>query len=62
MLDLQQPIWFHLFRHSLATELASSKVSAFEMKSGFDWENISVADEYVSASGVTTKNISSRVW
>jgi site-specific recombinase XerD len=62
LMDLEQPIWSHLFQHSLATELASNEVSPFEMKAWFDWENISTADEYVEAVGISTKKVSSRVW
>jgi len=62
MMGFEQPIWTHLFRHSLATELAQNEVSVFEMKSWFDWEKIDTADEYVSASGVSTKKVSNRKW
>jgi len=62
MMKFEQPIWTHLFRHSLATELAQSDVSVFEIKSWFDWEKINTADEYVSAAGVSTKKVSNRKW
>ncbi len=61
-MGFEQPIWSHLFRHTLATELASREVSAFEMKTWFDWEKIDTADSYVSAAGVSTKKASSRKW
>lgn len=61
-MGFEQPIWTHLFRHSLATELAQNEVSAFEMKTWFDWERIDTADEYVSAAGVSTKKVSGRMW
>jgi phospholipid N-methyltransferase len=39
--------------------LASNEVSAFEMKTWFDWQSISTVYEYVSATGVSTKKVSS---
>jgi len=62
MMDLPQPVWSHLFRHSLATELASNGISAWELKDWFDWESIATADEYVSAAGQTTPKITRRKW
>lgn len=61
-MEFEQPIWTHLFRHTLATELAQEEVGAFEMKTWFDWEKIDTADSYVSAAGVSTKKASSRKW
>jgi len=61
-MGFEQPIWSHLFRHTLATELAQNEVGAFEMKTWFDWEKIGTADSYVSAAGVSTKKASSRKW
>jgi len=62
LMGFEQPIWSHLFRHTLATELAQNEVGAFEMKSWFDWEKIDTADSYVSAAGVSTKKASGRKW
>ncbi len=62
LLGFPQPIWPHLFRASLATELANDDVSAFELKKWFNWEKIDTADSYVSASGVSTKKITNRKW
>ncbi len=62
LMEFEQPVWTHLFRHSLATELAANEISAWEMKEWFDWEKIDTADEYVSSSGVGTKKISARNW
>lgn len=61
-MGFEQPIWSHLFRHTLATELAQNDVGAFEMKTWFDWEKIDTADSYVSAAGVSTKKVSGRKW
>lgn len=61
-MKLEQPVTTHLYRHTLATELANDEVSAFEMKTWFDWENIATADKYVTAAGVTTKKVSGRKW
>jgi len=61
-MGFEQPIWSHLFRHTLATELAQNEVGAFEMKTWFDWEKIDTADSYVSAAGVSTKKASARKW
>lgn len=61
-MKLGQPVWTHLFRHTLATELAQNDVGAWEMKTWFDWESINTADEYVSSAGLSTKKVSGRVW
>jgi site-specific recombinase XerD len=62
MLDLEQPVWSHLFRGTLATEMAEDEATAFQLKSWFDWENIATADEYVTKAGVSTKKLSDRMW
>jgi len=59
-MGFKQPIWSHLFRHTLATELAGENISTFELKSWFDWESIVLADKYVSRAGVLTDKISRR--
>lgn len=62
MLGLEQPVSCHLFRHTLATQMAEDGATAWELKSWFDWENISTADEYVSSAGMSTKRLSDRKW
>jgi site-specific recombinase XerD len=59
-MGFRQPIWSHLFRHTLATELAMENFTPFELKSWFDWESIVLADKYVSRAGITTDKISRR--
>ena len=61
-LDLPQPVWTHLFRHSLATAMAEDRATAYELKTWFDWEKITTADEYVSSVGLSTKRLSDRKW
>jgi len=59
-LELRQPIWAHLFRHSLATRLAEEGITAWELKQWFNWSTIALADKYVSSAGMDTPNISDR--
>ena len=61
-MGFKQPLYSRLFRHSLATELAQNGIGAFELKTWFDWEDITMADEYVSAAGMSTRNVSNRTW
>jgi len=44
---IDQDIWPHLFRHSLATMIAEAGGTAFELKAFFDWDDIRTAQKYV---------------
>lgn len=52
----------HLFRHSLATQMAEEGATAYEMVNWFDWERTDTALEYIRRSGRLTERLSSRVW
>ena len=55
---IDENLFNHKFRHTLATDLANKKITAFEMQSFFDWASLNMAAEYVQASGVSTQRIS----
>jgi len=58
---VEQPLWTHLFRHSLATELAKdSDIGVWDMKAWFDWANAITADEYITSAGREIPSISNR--
>ena len=59
-LFLRGKIWTHLFRSSLATDIANAGISAWSLKAFMDWENIKTADSYVQRSHITTQPISDR--
>ena len=52
----------HTFRHTLATQLAERRFTAFELQSFFDWQKLETASEYVKSSGVMSQRISDYVW
>jgi hypothetical protein len=60
-MDLPQPVWSHLFRHSLATEIAELPgTTAYELKSWFDWNYLSTAEAYLSDTGTNLVNLAER--
>ena len=61
-LELEQPVYSHLFRHSLAQHMALAKMSSFEMRDWFDWSSVSMADVYVKSAGQSTPNATKRLW
>lgn len=62
-LGLDQPVWLHLFRSSLATTMANHTGDPYALKNWFDWENINTADEYVKQSGSNLpKSLTDRTW
>jgi len=52
----------HLFRHSLATQMAENGATAFELVNWFDWDRTDTALEYVKRSGKMTQRLSNRTW
>ncbi len=60
--SLNPEAWVHLFRRSLATQLAESGCTESELMSWFDWENANTAQGYVSKGPKLTEKISKRLW
>lgn len=55
--------WFHLFRHSLATEMAERGGTTFELLDWFDWERPKTALRYVKrGTGLTEKWSRKQTW
>lgn len=52
LFDLEQPVWTHLFRHTLANDVAQMEgVTAYQFQSMFDWSSLKQADAYLSKMG-----------
>jgi len=54
--------WFHLFRESLATEMAERGASEEELLHWFDWDRVDTAHEYVKRGTKLTERLSKRTW
>jgi len=52
----------HLFRHSLATQMAEKKATAYELINWFDWDQTDSALKYIRRSGTLTQRLSDRKW
>lgn len=59
---VKEDISAHLFRHSLATQMAEDGASAYELVTWFDWDRTDTALEYVRRSGHLTERLSGRKW
>jgi len=57
-----QKAWFHLFRESLATEMAERGATEEELLHWFDWERVDTAHEYVKRGTKLTEKYSERTW
>lgn len=60
--EISPRISSHLFRHSLATQMAEQGATAYELVNWFDWDRTDTALEYVRRSGAMTKRLSDRTW
>jgi integrase len=54
--------WFHLFRESLATEMAEHGASEEMLMHWFDWDRIDTAHQYVKRGTKLTEELSERTW
>lgn len=54
--------WFHLFRESLATEMAERGASEEQLMHWFDWDRVDTAHEYVKRGTKLTEQYSERTW
>jgi len=52
----------HLFRHSLATQMAEEGATAYQLINWFDWDRTDTALEYIRRSGRMTQELSDRKW
>jgi integrase len=54
--------WFHLFRESLATEMAERGATEEKLMHWFDWERVDTAHDYVKRGTGLTEEYSEREW
>jgi len=54
--------WWHLFRESLATEMAERGAAEEELMHWFDWDRVGTAHEYVKRGTKLTEKWSDRTW
>lgn len=54
--------WFHLFRESLATEMAEHGATEEELMHWFDWDRVDTAHVYVKRGTKLTEKWSKRTW
>jgi len=55
-------VWFHLFRESLATEMAERGATEEQLMHWFDWDRVDTAHEYVKRGTKLTEQLSERQW
>ena len=60
--EIRPDISAHLFRHSLATQMAEDGATAYELVNWFDWDRTDTALEYVKRGGAMTERLSKRKW
>lgn len=60
--EISPKISSHLFRHSLATQMAENGATAYELVNWFDWDRTDTALEYIRRSGAMTEKLSNRKW
>lgn len=54
--------WFHLFRHSLATEMSERGATEEKLMNWFDWDRVETAHNYVKRGTKLTEEYSERTW
>jgi len=54
--------WFHLFRESLATEMAEHGATEEMLMHWFDWDRVDTAHDYVKRGVKLTEELSERTW
>jgi integrase len=54
--------WWHLFRESLATEMAEHGASEEMLMHWFDWDRLDTAHSYVKRGTKLTEELSERTW
>lgn len=58
--EVDQDIWPHLFRHSLATIMAEHGATAFELVAWFAWDSLATARKYVRDTQILSTKWSKR--
>lgn len=53
-------VWWHLFRESLATQMAEKGATEEELMHWFDWDRVDIAHEYVKRGSKLTEKWSER--
>lgn len=59
---ITQKAWFHLFRESLATEMAERGATEEDLMHWFDWDRVDTAHTYVKRGTKLTEKWSDRTW
>lgn len=59
---LTEKAWFHLFRESLATEMAENGASEEQLMHWFDWDRVETAHKYVKRGTKLTEQLSDRTY
>jgi integrase len=54
--------WWHLFRESLATEMAERGATEEKLMHWFDWDRVDTAHQYVKRGTKLTEELSERTW
>ncbi|MCJ7633901.1 site-specific integrase [Candidatus Bathyarchaeota archaeon] len=54
--------WWHLFRESLATEMAERGATEEKLMHWFDWDRVDTAHQYVKRGTKLTEEYSERIW
>lgn len=57
---LNQNVYPHWFRHSLATQLAEEGIDPWQLMNWFDWDRFATAKRYVAGTAAMTRDISNR--
>jgi len=59
---LDPDVWCHLFRHSVATEMAERGYTEEQLMAWFDWDRYDTAHGYVKGGPKLTEKASKRTW
>lgn len=59
---LSEKVWWHLFRESLATEMAERGATEEQLMHWFDWDRVDTAHQYVKRGTKLTEELSERTW
>lgn len=59
---VNEKAWWHLFRESLATEMAERGATEEKLMHWFDWDRVDTAHAYVKRGTKLTEELSERTW
>jgi len=60
--EINPKVWWHLFRESLATEMAERGATEEKLMHWFDWDRVDTAHQYVKRGTKLTEELSERTW